>query len=565
MLEKAGEIIHLNQQFRWLHNGWFMTDQTISPAHSAYRARVVYALSKLGDPDAVHARLAPYAEALLVLWHLDLEPCRTLLMACRAANAHGSKPWDPVLILRCLLLSMLVGTPALNPWSRRLRADPILQLLAGFGDKDEDGGVAKTPSIGSFYDSLHRLHDGPRPHRGAERESALERRRSREARKRNQPEHRRRSKAARKKEQQDVVAQAKDATAKLVKVLQHSRKNRRPEDLAKRMSELLWRSGVLESVRRGLMEIPRGLPLVGDGTPLPTAASGHGRRVCSCARAKKCDCERVWPDPTATRGYDSYRDTYFYGYNLYEIGTVSDGAHLPLMLRLNPSNRVDHLTGAEALEDLGKLLRDDFPGLITPRFFVADCGHDALANHEHIRSWGLRPIIPLRGDAPAEHPDRDGLLLSPRAVPLCQAKVEMAAWGTCDDKTALFICPVKARKMETCPLAPAEQPDWLCEPTSARGPVVALNVNDNPRLFPIVPRNSPAYGRLYKQRSSCERSNSIKKQALDLLSCRHRRWSFWFVRATCAALLQHARVWVRDIDAQAWLRDLIANACVRAA
>lgn len=154
-----------------------------------------------------------------------------------------------------------------------------------------------------------------------------------------------------------------------------------------------------------------------------------------------------------------------------------------------------------------------------------------------------------------------------RRVRACpgEVKVEMAAWGTCDDKTALFICPVKARKLETCPLAPAEQPDWLCEPTSARGPVVALNVNDNPRLFPIVPRNSPAYGRLYKQRSSCERSNSIKKQALDLLSCRHRRWSFWFVRATCAALLQHARVWVRDIDAQAWLRDLIANACVRAA
>lgn len=542
-----------------------MTDQTISPAHSAYRDHVVHALSELGDPESVHARLAPFAEALLALWNLDLTPCRALLMACRASSPHGSKPWDPLLILRCLLLSMLVGTPALNAWGTRLRADPILQILAGIGDKEQDGGVERTPSIGSFYDFLHRLHDGPRAHRGTERESDLLRKRSREPRKRNQPEHRRRNKTEKNAEQQQLAKQAKDATAKLVKLLEESRANRRPEDLAKRLSELLWRAGVLESARRGLCEIPRGLPLVADGTPLPTAACGHGKRVCECPRTKKCDCARLWPDPTATRGYDSYRDAYYYGYNLYEIGTVSDGSHLPLMLRLNPSNRGDHLTGAEALEDLGKLLRDDLPDVLRPRFFVADCGHDALANHQHIISWGLRPIIPLRGDGPAEHPSRDGLLLSPRAVPLCQAKVEMAAWGTCDANTALFICPVKGNNLERCPLAPADDPGWLCDPASATGPVVALNVNDNPRLFPIVPRNSPAYARLYKQRSSCERSNSIKKQALDLLSCRHRRWSFWFIRATCAAILQHARVWVRDIDAQAWLRELIAGACARAA
>ena len=482
-----------------------------------------------------------------------------------AAVAHGSRPWDPVLILRCFFLAMLVNIPAINAFARRLRADPILQILAGLGEKDEDGGVQKTPSIGAMYDFLHRLHDGPRAHRGSERESELERRRSREQRKRNQPERRRTGKAARKNEQQNLVARAKDATAKLVKVLRDRRENQRPEDLTKRLSELLWRCGVIESARRGLLRFPRELPLLGDGTPLPTAACGHGRRVCACPRAKKCDCARIWPDPTATRGYDSFRDLYYFGYNLYEIGTTSDGAHLPLYLRLNPANRVDHLTGAEALEDLCKLMRDDFPDILSPRFFVADCGHDALANHEHVRSWALRPIIPLRGEAPAEHPEREKLLLSPRAVPLCEAKVEMAAWGTGGPETALFVCPVKANKLEKCPLAPPEQPGWRCEPNSAFGPTVALKVDDNPRLFPVVPRNSPAFTRLYALRSSCERSNSIKKQALGLLRCRHKRWSFWLIRSYCAALLQHARVWVRDIDAQQWLRDLVAGACARAA
>lgn len=542
-----------------------MNDQTVSPAHSTYRARLRDALSQLGDPDEVDARLEPFAEPMMVLWHLDLEPCRPILMACRAASPHGSKPWDPVLILRCLLLAALVGIPAINAWAKRLRGDPILQLIAGFGGKADDGGVQRTPSVGSFYDFFHRLHDGPRQHRGTERESELLRRAAREKRGRNQPEHGRRSKSEKKREQQDIAAQAKDATAKLVKLLGDRRLMRRPEDLVKRLHALLWSCGVIESARRQLLEIPRGVPLIGDGTPLVTAANGLGRRVCDCPRAKKCDCERLWPDPTATRGYDSYRDKFYFGYNLYEIGTVSGGSHLPLMLRLNPANRVDHLTSAETLEDLHKLLRDDFPGVLTPRFFVADCGHDALANHEHLRALGLRPVIPLRGEAPAQHPNRPKVLLSPRGVPLCKAKVEMAAWGTSGDDTAQFICPVKANKLAKCPLAPDEQPDWLCEPESAWGPGVSLNVNDNPRLFPIVPRNSPAFERLYKLRSSCERSNSIKKQALKLEDCRHRRWSFWFIRATCAALLQHARVWVRDLDPKVWLRELIASSFALAA
>ena len=412
---------------------------------------------------------------------------------------------------------------------------------------------------------MHRLHDGPKAHAGTEKPSLLERKRSREARCRNQISTKRQRKSEALKAQRERQKAAAQTTADLVKLLQERRANQRPADLHKRLSELLWQGGVRESARRVLLKAPRGLGLVGDGTPLPTAANGHGKRVCECKRSVQCECPRQWPDPDATRGYDSYRAHYFYGYNLYEIGALTPkGSHLPLMVRINPNNRVDHLASADALEDLGKLLRDDHPDLLEARFYVADCGHDALANHQHIASWGLRPIIPLRGKAPAQHPTRE-VLLSQRAVPLCQAKIEMSSWGTRREDCAQFICPVKAKKLKRCPLAPDTQPAWLCEPETRTGPVVAIPVADDPRLFPVVPRNAPAYERLYAQRSSCERSNSIKKQALNLQACRHRRMSFWAIRSTLCALLQHPRVWVKDIHAATWLRNLCQLSCAQAA
>ena len=121
----------------------------------------------------------------------------------------------------------------------------------------------------------------------------------------------------------------------------------------------------------------------------------------------------------------------------------------------------------------------------------------------------------------------------------------------------MFVCPVKAKKLESCPLAP--EPGWLCQPETKLGPVVNLNTKDDPRLFPEIARNSPTHKRIYKLRTGCERSNSRKKQAHDLERCRHRRQSLWLIRTTFAALCQHAKVWVQGIDVRAFVRGLLAE------
>ncbi|MCB9762269.1 MAG: hypothetical protein H6739_20890 [Alphaproteobacteria bacterium] len=480
---------------------------------------------------------------MTTLWFLELEPARPVLEACYAPSPRGGEPWDPVVMLRCLLLGPLVGEPALNAWGHRLRAEPVLQAIAGLAEPEPGRRRAPSPSIGAFYSFLHRLHDGPLREGVAIRPSALERRRAESA----QPGWERRK-----------GKPEKNATAKLVDALRARRSSGNPDDLLGRLTRILWTCGVEVSVRRGLLEDIEALIVAGDASPLVTAANGHGRRVCSCPRTARCDHDRVWSDPDAKRGYDAYRDRYDFGYHSYELLAPVDGHDLPLLVRLDPADHSEHRACALAIEQLGKLLRDE-----RHRFglsvFIADAGHDARANHAHAMDWGMRPVIPLRSDVPAVHPTRPDIALSPRAIPLCQAGAEMAAWGTGGPNQSVFLCPVKANKLERCPLAPDGEPDWRCQPETKWGPVLNMNVHDNPRLFPLIARNSAGYRKLYKKRTGCERSNDEKKSKLKLEAARHRRWSFWLIRLNLLALLQHARAWVSKLDARAFVEGLMGR------
>ena len=79
------------------------------------------------------------------------------------------------------------------------------------------------------------------------------------------------------------------------------------------------------------------------------------------------------------------------------------------------------------------------------------------------------------------------------------------------------------------------------------------------RLFPLIPRNSERYKTLYKLRSGTERSNNLKKGVYALPGCRHRRASFWLIRLHLAALLQHAKAWVAEMDARAFVAALLGE------
>jgi hypothetical protein len=463
-------------------------------------------------------------------------------------------------MLRCLLLALLVGQPSKTKWVRDLRSSRVLRVLCGL-DPDE-----ATAGVGTFYDFLHRLHDGPirKTCEHVEQPSEGERRRSRSPRgKASRPGPARLSKAEkrerrrlRRKSPASAPVADESVTGKLVAELEAAADLPNPDDVLGRLATLLLDVGVLVSARRGLLGDVRNLFVAGDGSALVTGGARSGKRTCAHGKREKCDCPRVYSDPDAELGWDSHRERYFYGHHFYELSTSVGGHDLPLAVGLDAGNASDFTASLHAFDRLRKDLacREMAIGV-----FIGDSGHDGQHNYRFPLQHGALPVIPLKGPAPAIHPDRPELHLSKRGVPICQAGAEMAPWGSAGPDRRVFICPVKAGHLERCPIAPAEAPDWLCRPDQKWGPSTTVSVRQNPRLCPPIPRNSPRHQELLKLRSGCERSNSVKKVAFRLEAARHRRRSFWLIRLHLIALLQHARAWTAGEDPRALLDHLLGR------
>jgi hypothetical protein len=539
-----------------------------TPEHEAYRNHVLEWSRQNGLEPDVAAALERYAEAALVLWHLDLSPARPFLQQGYADNPRGGKPWDPIIVLRCMLLAILVDQSSLNQWVKDLRASRVLQLLAGVM---MDPWQRPGPSVGRLYDFFHRLHDGPsrRPCPHGMRPSEAERRRARapKARKQRKQEARSQRRRRKRRRQKDLVtadsALGQGVTAKLVSVLKESQTLPNPNDLLGRLAQFLLEVGVKESARRGLLGDPKQLWVCGDGSALPTGANRHGNRTCDCPKKAHCDCPRIYSDPDANIGYDSHRDLYFFGHHLYEFVVSVKGHDLPVALRLDPASTSDFVAGPTALEHLRKLLRDHSD--LSLAAVILDAGHDGKPVYKFILHHDMTPVIPLKTAAPAHHPKRPEVQLSRRGVPLCPAGVELIRRGTNRKGGQIFSCPVKARKLARCPQAPEGTTEFSCAPLAQLGHTVVVKTSDDERLFPPIPRNHPEHRKLMNLRSGCERSFSVKKERFKLLAARHRRASFWLIRAHLMAVLQHGLAWVAKEDARALVDHLLGRGSESAA
>jgi len=525
-------------------------------SHEQYYNLLLTGLAKL-DADPTRAdEIDMYAEPILVLAHLNLDPARPILERGYGNDRRSVDRWDPIVLLRCLLLGALIGVLSINKLAEMLRASPILRAIVGITPPPTNSRRGPSPCVGTLYNWLHRIHDGP-GHTGPgydERPSDNERRRAQTPRPPRGAPSKKRNKTAQSRESGKPLAPAKAALA-LARACADAEN---PDDVTQRLLGILWDCGVVESAQRGLLGDVNAMITAGDGCKLETNANGNGKKSCDCGR-KKCVCDRLFADPDAAWGYDSYRDKYFYGHHFYEVDVGSEGHDMPLCIGLFPGNTTDYTASIDVEERLFKQLRDRTDGWQIV-VHIADTGEDSAANHTYNRERGIRPVIAIGGSIPAVHPSRPEVNLSKRGIPLCEAGVEMASHGTGGSGRPQFCCPVKSGKLERCPLAPGDDPDWVCRPGTLLSPVLSVSTSQHPRLFPEISRNSPLYRRLYAQRTTCERSNAMKKGVLGLNSCGHRRWSFWLTRLYLAALLQHAKVWVSGLDARSWVRKFLTSA-----
>jgi hypothetical protein len=418
--------------------------------------------------------------------------------------------------------------------------------------------------VGTFYDFLHRLHDGSvrKTCEHVEAPSESERRRAETPRtldrKADRPKKPSRKRGRPKKGEEPPREETMSATARIVEELGRMRELANPADLLQRLSEILVEVAVRKSGERGLLGDVRALVIGGDGSKLRTGASPHGRRACGHGFEEKCSCPRFFSDPDAEWGYDSHRKLWVFGYHFYEFSTSVQGHDLPLALGLEPANGSDFTASLRVHGRLLKNLAAYTDGWCIG-IWIADSGHDAEPIYRYLIDKGTIPVIPLKADAPATHPDRPDLRLSKRGVPLCKAGLEMAPWGSAGQGRSLFLCPLRAGRCDRCPLAPEGQDDWHCRPDLAWGPAVAVKTAQNPRLCPPIPRNSPRFQELYNLRTGTERSNSVKKETFRLEDAHHRRASFWLIRLHLIAILQHAKAWVANEDARALVDELLGR------
>ena len=525
-----------------------------SSEHEQYQEQLIDALRRFAHQPDLRRRMDQCADAIAVLYHLDLEAARLIIRSCYAASARGTRPWQPITVFRAILLGHLIKQPRFSSLSAALRGCSVLRAIAGFSQEDQQRHAQPAPAASTFYDFCNRLLDGPHSTDRAISNSALQTQRTKIPRRPQQRRDRKEEKA----DKRGVTKGTEQVSEKLRKRLLAARDAHNADDLNTRLGHILLSCAVVESAKRGLLGTNDALDISGDGSPLPTAAHGLGKRCCDCPKRQRCNCPRLFSDPDACLGFDSYRKSFFFGHHFYELGVYTNGSDLPLHVRLDPGNETDHTASLKAVDWLCKAFRDDYLSL-RAQTFIADAGHDGAPVYRFAHNWSLLTVIPLTKQIPASHPSRGEVKLSKRGIPLCQANVEMARRGSAGSpRRALFICPLRAKKIKQCPLAPASQPDWHC--TGMKwGPTVTIASKDDPRLFPHIQRGSARYKRLYAQRSGTERSNNVKKNGGDVLRCRHRRAHLWHIRLVAVALLQHAKAWTRGLDRRDFIADLIGQ------
>ncbi|MBI1929234.1 transposase [Candidatus Poribacteria bacterium] len=487
-------------------------------------------------------RISPeWVAAAFVLLFLDLEPARAILTPLDSPNPRGRRPYDPITMLRALLLMVLLKVETFSKWADQLKHHPRLARIAGFSP----GNV---PVAGTFYLFVDRLEDGPYQKPCEHRVKPSRWRKGR---------HRRNLKNEKQQRQHDATqnAAAHDSQSRALKdPLIAAHPQPRPRDLMQRLEDVLIPCAIIPSAQRGLLGNLSQLTVAGDGSALPSGANGNGKPTGDCRQQGifPCDHSRTYTDPDADWGYDSYRACYYFGHTFYQHVVSTQGHDLPLHVGIGPASETDLTRSLKSLDRLRKALREhDLPWQI--RHGVYDAGHDGMGSYEYLDSGGITPIIainPRAKEAPA--PCGTAERVNAEGIPICPAGVVMRRHTVSHKPHRItYNGPVKRpthRNGEHLWLAHTNECPHgvLCQPDTKMGPIVTINTDDDPRLYPPIPRTSDRFEQLMNQRSGCERSNSIKKQTYHLGHRVCRSATHFLVRLSLVSIVEHAKAWVAE-------------------
>ena len=419
-------------------------------------------------------------------------------------SIFGPPPRLPSCMFRSYLLSLAFGIASITDWVDAMRVTPFYAIVSGFSPDD-------TPGVGTFYDFFNRLWDSP--HKNLTGYI--------------QPVRVKVKKPDKKGQKADSVE--RETTQELIERLSHTDFSIDEQPYATLFS-IFQVCFLNQSFLSGIVHLDN-LTLSGDGTPVVTAARERSHKICSCVAngIAHCSCPRSFSQPDCDIGWDSSRNLFYSGYDLY---LLTDTRHdLPLFPLLHPASKHDSHGFCEAFFRFLSFLPQCKPSRLT-----LDSAHDVMSIYTLCNSLSITPFIDLNPRNMKNASSTSGnITIAPDGIPVCSAGVKMKTNGT-DLKRhyAKFRCPRMQNGKCLC--------DAPC--SSAKfGRTFSLPMQTNLRLYNSPPRSTAQWKNVYNSRTASERANKRIKNDYSLEAGHYLSTQMWYIRVYAIVMSLHMDAW----------------------
>jgi len=476
-------------------------------AHEVYQKFLLLSLIAFGVP--YYSRVVQLEKSISKLYLLNLDPLYPIIKPLYSFTGRPAKNQQG--IIRSLVLMLDQGEHDIPKWAEKVSSDPLLCVICGFKFGD-------APAFSSYYDLTKRLwqasHEVQVKRKKKLRRFKVKPRKNLKAGKKyTLPKH-------------NGVVKKFASLAIRDKLPKH-----RPEII---LQSFLARCVVDKSLKMGLLGDVNNFSIAADGTPFYSGASHYGVKVCDCKSKGiyNCHCPRLFSDPDANWGWDSYREQWFYGDTLF-CTTASDSPYdLPIYLRKAQAQRHDSIIAIFSLDEVRKLYPD-----ICFKNYLADGAMDNYPTYKLLQHYNMIPFIPL--DSNAKYPDKDlpsGVLcFDDNGNPICMGGIPYQNCGYSYPKGIKYRCWFDCHGIEK-----------PCSCTnSPYGRTIYIKPDDDLRLFPPVARDTDAFREMFKRRTTVERTHKRLFEDYDIEAGNCRSTRERFNRATMAAVNVHLDAWIK--------------------
>ena len=276
-------------------------------------------------------------------WNLDLSFTHTFM--ADKYSKFGPAPRTPSCMQRSYLLSIDFKVTSITEWAAQLKINPLYAILSGF----EPGN---TPGVGTFYDFINRLWNSDDDHMSPHIH----------------PPKTRVKKPKTKGTKADSVEKV---------------------TVAELLFTIYQKEFLDISVSNGFINT-QSLALAGDGTPVVTSHRERKKRICKCKDngITDCKCDRYFSQPDCDIGWDSSRNCYYHGYDLYML--VDSQSDLPVFPHFFCVSKHDSHGFLHAFFRM----KSFFPDYTVSKVLL-DSAHDAMPYYQYFKRENITPFIDL--------------------------------------------------------------------------------------------------------------------------------------------------------------------------